>query len=99
MLGASSDMNVIFFVDFELSSVVIFKYFFVFLTCLLILRKVAPPEILHLSSLSKIELKEPQLALYIFKKTVDVCADVFNAFQCRSCTVAQGIYRWGPIYH
>lgn len=35
----------------------------------------------------------------IFWKTVDVCVDVFNAFQCLSCSVAQRIHRWGPTYH
>lgn len=35
----------------------------------------------------------------IFRKTVDVCVDVFNAFQCLSCSVAQRIHRWGPTYH
>lgn len=29
----------------------------------------------------------------------DVCVDAFNAFQCLSCSVAQGIHRWGPTYH
>jgi len=47
-----------------------------------------PQEALCLNLLSSMQLWEPQVALHtdrgIFRKTVHVCVDVFDTFQCLS---------------